>query len=263
MTLADRLRGAGTGALAGFLGGLFGVGGGIVLIPLLTGPFRLTQHQAHGTSLAVIGAIALAGLAVYGAAAHVVWGTALTVGVASVLAAPLGAWLAGRVSPRGLRLAFAVFLVVAALRLLWVPPVAGHALHWPRPALMALDLALGLAIGLLAGFMGVGGGILAVPAFTLLLGMPQATAQGTSLAVILVTAPAGAIQHHRQGTVAWGWAPMLALGAALAAPLAARIANRLPHATLARAFALFLIATAVHMAMTSLRARPTAAPGRA
>jgi uncharacterized membrane protein YfcA len=262
LTVADRLRGAGVGALAGLLGGLFGVGGGIVLIPILTGRLGLTQHQAHGTSLAVIGATALAGLVVYGAAFHVAWGTALAVGVASVTAAPLGAWLAGRVSPRGLRLAFAAFLVATALRLLWVPPVGDHPPAGPISAQLALDLALGLAIGLLAGFMGVGGGILAVPAFTLLLGMPQSTAQGTSLAVILVTAPAGAVQHHRQRTVVWSWVPMLALGAALAAPLAARVANRLPHAILARAFALFMIITAAHMAITSLRARPAAAPGR-
>ncbi|HUK63856.1 MAG TPA: sulfite exporter TauE/SafE family protein, partial [Dongiaceae bacterium] len=202
MTPADRLRGAGAGALAGFTGGLFGVGGGIVLIPILTGRLHLTQHEAHGTSLAVIGATALAGLAVYGGAAHVAWGTALLVGIASVVAAPAGARLAARVSAGGLRLAFALFLVVVAIRLAWTPALASHAPVVAGAARMIVDAGLGLAVGLLAGFMGVGGGVLAVPAFVLLFGMDQPTAQGTSLAVILVTAPAGALQHHRQGTVA-------------------------------------------------------------
>jgi len=246
------------GALAGFTGGLFGVGGGIVLIPILTGRFRLTQHQAHGTSLAVIGATALASLFVYGAAAHVAWRVALVIGAASVIAAPLGARLAARVSPRGLRLAFAAFLLLAAARLLWrvpepgAPLVPAGALEW------VVDLALGCAIGLLAGFMGVGGGVLAVPAFVLLLGLPQATAQGTSLAVILMTAPAGAVEHHRQGNVAWGLAPWLAAGAALGAPLAAALANRLPYEWLTRAFALFLVATSLQIGLRGQTRRPEA-----
>jgi len=255
LTLADRLRGAGAGALAGFTGGLFGVGGGIVLIPILTGRLHLTQHEAHGTSLAVIGATALAGLAVYGGAAHVAWGTALLVGLASVAAAPVGAWLASRVSARGLRLAFALFLVVVAIRLGWDPGWSSRAPVVTGTTRVMVDAGLGLAIGLLAGFMGVGGGILAVPAFALLFGMDQPTAQGTSLAVILVTAPAGAFQHHRQGTVAWRWVPMAALGAAVASPLAARIANQIPHAILARSFAIFLIVVATQIAFSTLRSR--------
>ena len=261
MTNADRLRGVGAGALAGFTGGLFGVGGGIVLIPILTGRLHLGQHEAHGTSLAVIGATALAGLVVYGGAAHVAWGTALLVGLASIAAAPVGAWLAGRVSPRGLKLAFALFLIAVAMRLAWEPAAASRAPLVSGPERIVVDVVLGLAVGLLAGFMGVGGGILAVPAFALLFGMDQATAQGTSLAVILVTAPAGAFQHHRQGTVAWRWVPMAALGAVLAAPFAARIANQLPRVILARAFAVFLIATALQIGLTALRARRAAALG--
>ena len=87
MTGGERTRAVLAGLAAGVAGGLFGVGGGVVLIPMLTGFFRLTQHQAHGTSLAVIGATALASLAVYGAHHNVAWGTAAMVGVASMLTA--------------------------------------------------------------------------------------------------------------------------------------------------------------------------------
>ena len=61
---------------AGVAGGLFGVGGGLVLIPILTGLFKLSQHQAHGTSLAVIGATALVSVIVYALHGNVAWGTA-------------------------------------------------------------------------------------------------------------------------------------------------------------------------------------------
>jgi uncharacterized membrane protein YfcA len=233
------------GAVAGLAGGLFGVGGGILLVPILVGRYRLTQHQAHGTSISVLVFTALSALIVYGLHGNVAWGTALLTGIGSMVMVRYGARLASRLSKRGLARSFAVFLVVVAARLFWkVPAGAGSSLP-PGLATWSFDLGLGGAIGLLAGFMGVGGGILAVPAFTLLLGMPQALAQGTSLAVILLAAPVGAIEHSRQGNVVWRMVPPLALGAALAAPAASWLAQRLPQAVLARGFAIFLLGNAI------------------
>ena len=257
MTAGGRLRALLAGLVAGVASGLFGVGGGIILIPLLTGWLSTSQHQAHGTSLAVIGVTALASLAVYGAHSHVDWATALAVGIASAFAARLGARAAARTSPRGLTMAFAAFMVLVAIRLLWRPAVATAPTVRELPAALALDLLLGLAVGMLSGYMGVGGGILAVPGFTLLMGMPQHLAQGTSLAVILVTAPAGAIEHARHGNLVWRMVPALAAGASIGAVAAAWWVQGLPHALLARGFAVFLLATA---AATGLRAARAASP---
>ncbi len=257
MSAGGRLRALLAGLVAGVAGGLFGVGGGIILVPLLTGWLRTSQHQAHGTSLAVIGAVAAASLGVYGAHSHVDWAVALPVGIASVFAARLGARAAARTSPRGLTMAFAVFLVLVAVRLLWSPAEATTPAVRELPAALALDLLLGLAIGMLSGYMGVGGGIIAVPAFTLLMGMPQQLAQGTSLAVILVTAPVGAIEHARHGNLVWRMVPALAAGAAIGAVAAAWWVQGLPNALLARGFAVFLLATA---AVTGLRAARAASP---
>jgi uncharacterized membrane protein YfcA len=106
----------------------------------------------------------------------------------------------------------------------------------------------------------VGGGVLAVPAFTLLFGMSQQVAQGTSLGVILMAAPAGAWEHSRVGNVAWRNVPLLALGAIVTAPVSSWLALRTPHETLARVFALFLVATAAHAWWRTGRAvRPPAA----
>lgn len=89
----------------------------------------------------------------------------------------------------------------------------------------------------------------------LLFGASQQVAQGTSLALILVTAPVGAIEHHRHGNVAGRLVPWLALGALVGAPLASALALRLPQAVLARGFALFLVANALHMWARTARAR--------
>jgi uncharacterized membrane protein YfcA len=245
------------GALAGFVaglaGGLFGVGGGIVLVPVLTGFFGLTQHQAHGTSLAVIGATAVAGLVVYGLAGNVAWWPALVMSLASVLAARLGARLAARTSRRVLTLAFAAMLLAVAARILWHTPEGSGAHGMVGLAGVLAALGVGAVAGLLAGYMGVGGGAVAVPALTLVFGMTQQLAQGTSLALILVTAPFGALEHHRLGNVVTRLLPGLALGALLGAPLASLAAQRLPQVPLARGFAVFLIANALRIAWGARR----------
>ena len=252
-----------TSALAGFVaglaGGLFGVGGGIILVPMLTAYLALSQHQAHGTSLAAIGATAVAGLVVYGLNGNVAWLPAGLLALASVPAARWGARLAARTSRERLTLAFATMLVVVAARILWRAP-SGSSEHTLTGVLgIAAALAAGAAVGLLSGFMGVGGGIVAVPALTLVFGMSQQMAQGTSLALILVTAPFGALEHHRLGNVVPRLLPGLMLGALFGAPLASLAAQRLPQATLARGFAVFLLANAIRMIWVSLR-RPAGPP---
>ena len=252
-TSGSFLHAAVTGLVAGLAGGLFGVGGGIVLVPMLTSVLGLTQHQAHGTSLAAIGATAVAGLLVYGANGNVAWLPAGLLALASVPAANLGARFAARTSRERLVMAFAVFMVLVAARILWRAPVgsAEHALSGLGG--LAVAAGVGVAVGVLSGFMGVGGGIIAVPALTLLFGMSQQLAQGTSLALILATAPFGALEHHRHGNVATRLLPGLAVGALVGAPLASLAAQRLPQAGLARGFAVFLLANAARTVWVALR----------
>lgn len=240
------------GLAAGFFGALFGVGGGIVMVPVLTAFFGLTQHQAHGTSLSAVAATALAGIVVYGLAGHVAWLPAAMMAVSGAFTARLGARLANKTGREQLTLAFAVFILAVGVRILWRVPVTGAnpafaGGPFSGPVGIAAALAVGAAVGLLAGFMGVGGGIIAVPALTLLFGMSQQTAQGTSLALILGSAPFGAAEHARLGNVVRRLLPGLMVGALLGAPLASYAAQRLPQATLARAFAIFLIANALRM----------------
>src|SRR5262249_27735250 len=113
------------GFLAGLAGGLFGVGGGIVMVPVLTAFFGLTQHQAHGTSLAAVAATAVAGIVVYGLAGHVAWLPAALMAVSGALTARVGARLAARTGREHLTLAFALFMFAMGVRILVKAPVAG------------------------------------------------------------------------------------------------------------------------------------------
>lgn len=107
------------GALGGAVGGFFGVGGGIVLVPLGVWLLRFDQHRAHATSLAAIAAIALAGTVRFALSGAVDWGVGIALGVGGVLGSTLGARLMHRLSPRALQGLFAVILVVAGLRMVF------------------------------------------------------------------------------------------------------------------------------------------------
>ena len=106
------------GLLAGFMSALLGVGGGIVLVPLLMLLVAYTPHVATGTSLAAIGITALAGAITFAIAGEVDPGHALLVGLPAAAGATVGATLQQRVQARELSYLFAAFLVVIAVWLL-------------------------------------------------------------------------------------------------------------------------------------------------
>ena len=111
------------GAAAGMLAGISGVGGGVFLVPLMVGVLGLAQHHAHGTSLAVIVLIAIAGAITYGLYGHITmnWTLILVLAAGSVVGVVFGARLMMRVPARQLRLAFAAFLVLLGIYMVVTP----------------------------------------------------------------------------------------------------------------------------------------------
>jgi uncharacterized membrane protein YfcA len=108
----------GTGALAGLTAGLFGVGGGIVIVPPLVAFAALSQHQAHATSLAAIVPIAAVAGTRFAIEGSVDWSAAALLSAGTLLGAPIGAWLLARSSAGALNLAFGAFMLIVAARLL-------------------------------------------------------------------------------------------------------------------------------------------------
>lgn len=100
------------------LGGLMGVGGGAVLVPMLVGLVGLRQHQAHGTSLAIIIPIGLFGGISYALHGHVDWLLAGWLALGSIVGVVVGARLMARVPARRLGQGFGIFLLLMGLRLL-------------------------------------------------------------------------------------------------------------------------------------------------
>jgi hypothetical protein len=106
---------------------------------------------------------------------------------------------------------------------------------------IGIGIVVGLIAGLISGMLGVGGGTISIPAMTLLLGMEQHTAQGVSLAALMLTALVGAFIHYRQGNVKLRMALLIAPSAVAFSYLGAWSAGIITPEWLARAFAIFLL----------------------
>jgi uncharacterized membrane protein YfcA len=107
-----------TGAIAGLLAGFLGVGGGIFLVPMMVVFLGLTQHKAHGTSLAVIIPISIIGAIVYALRGNIDWVLVATIGSGSVVGAIIGAKLMMKVPANRLRQFFGVYTIAVATLLL-------------------------------------------------------------------------------------------------------------------------------------------------
>jgi uncharacterized membrane protein YfcA len=123
------------------------------------------------------------------------------------------------------------------------------------PEILAL-LAIGLSAGLLAGLLGIGGGVVMVPAMVLIMGLDQHVAQGTSLLVIIPAAAFGSFTHHRHGRVALRDAASLAVGGVLGAVLGSVTALSLDEQLLRRLFAVLILVVAARLLMTRSSAEP-------
>jgi len=107
-----------TGGAAGLLGGLMGIGGGLLLVPMLCNVLKLPQHRAHATSLAAMILLSLAGVIPYAIQGHVDWGVALVMAIGSCVGVFIGARLMVRVPALRLRQGFGVLMLLVAVRML-------------------------------------------------------------------------------------------------------------------------------------------------
>ena len=241
------------GAVAGVLSALFGVGGGIMIVPALVAR-GVPVKRAAATSLAAIGITGSVGATRYGFSGHVVWRDALLIGLPAVAGVLLGTALQKRISGPRLQIGFAVVMVLVALRLLTTsgtPTGSGGA---------AVAIALGLVGGVLAGLFGVGGGIVFVPALTLGLGLAQLTAEATSLAAMVPVVCVGALRQHRTGLVDWRTGAVIGVASTAGVLVGVEIATSLSNDALRRGFAVLLVITAAQLAQrgrAQLRAAAT------
>lgn len=249
------------GAFAGLLAGLFGVGGGVVIVPALAFSFtaqgmnpEVLMHVAVGTSLATIVVTSLSSIRAHHRRGAVLWPVFLRLTPGIIVGAFIGAAVADLLPGEWLRRIFALFILFVAVQLAFgLRPAPNRSL--PGTAGMALA---GAVIGSVSAIVGIGGGSLTVP-FLTWCNVHVRNAVATSAAGGFPIAVAGALGFLYQG---WGAAGLpewssgylywpafagIVVASTSMAPLGARLAHTLPAATLKRIFALLLAVIGVRM----------------
>lgn len=236
-----------SGALAGLFSGLFGIGGGTVLVPALIYLMGMDRKLAHGTSLAAIVPLSVSSGLSYGIAGEVDLRVAAVLAAGSLLGVTVGTRLLDRVDHRIVGGLFVVLLVVSSIRLITGGEMEGTQRVLGPAVLLALVLA-GVAVGVLAGLLGIGGGAVLVPLMIIGLGMSATSAKGTSLAVIIVSSIVGTMGNRRHLNVDVRAAVLVGSIGVVAAFVGGRLSLAVSDTYANTMFAVFLLIVAVRMA---------------
>jgi uncharacterized membrane protein YfcA len=231
------------GLMAGIFGGLVGVGGGVIMIPLMVGINKLTQHKAHGTSLVALVFTGIAGAITYFLKGSVDMAASALLAVTAIFTAKAGAKFAHALPEWKLKRSFGGFLVFVSLLLLikpYLPVLVLSTADWYKAFILLLT---GVFTGFLSGMMGVGGGSIMVPAMVLLAGMGQHISQGTALLAMVPAGGVGAYAHAKLGNVEGAVLAGLIPGILVGTYLGGILAHNLHEAALRIVFAAVLIWT--------------------
>jgi len=247
------------GIAAGVFGGLVGVGGGVVMVPLLTAVAGLSQHEAHAASLAGVVVTGLGGALTYWAGGAVSLNVALVLASVAVLATYAAAHYASRIPALRLRAFFGGFLIFAAVLLLLKDELLS--LRAPQGSWStAFLIVTGMLVGVTSGLLGIGGGALMVPLLVIGLGMTQHLAQGTSLAAMVPSGISGTIAHMRTGSLRADAVLGLVPGIALGSWTGGRLALGMASGTLQMVFSVVLVLLGIEYIRGVHRARRTLRP---
>lgn len=242
------------GTLGGLLSGMFGVGGGIVMVPLLLLLARLDERRAAATSLAAIVLTSVTGGGAYVLAGNVDLRIAAFLAAGGVAGAFVGSWLLPRLPLPVLRWGFIALLLVAAARMVLEVPSKDAMVALSVGTAVAL-VAAGLFMGVAAGLFGIGGGVILVPILITLFGAGDVVAKGTSLVVMLPTAVMGTWQNARRRLVDLRHAAVVGGAAVLASLVGAQVAFRMDPRLSTALFAVLVLVSVSQLVLRALRRR--------
>lgn len=247
------------GAGMGFFGGLFGIGGGVIAIPLLVLGFGLDQAMAQGTALVMMAPNLLIGWWRYSRHQPVPWRHAAGIGTAASATTWAVAHLATGMPSATLRLVFCLGLGALACHMLAQQHAASKRQHasvaeaGSRHLLPARWLpAVGVLGGSSMGLLGIGGGLVATPVLTRWFGQRQTVAQSLALALVAPSSVIALGTYATAGQVDWPLGLPLALSGMLTVSAGVALAHRLPEHRMRQAFAWMLLFTAVWLAAGTL-----------
>ncbi|MDX1668711.1 MAG: sulfite exporter TauE/SafE family protein [Limnobacter sp.] len=219
----------------GFFGGLFGIGGGLLAVPLFVLGFGMDQATAQGTALVLMVPNLISGWLKYQQKISVPWQVVAILASTATVTTFLMAKVALLLDPQTLQILFNGFLLLAGLRLFWQTREKKELQS--EPLRLAKLPFVGLAGGSSMGLLGMGGGLVATPLLTLWLKQRQITAQSLSLALVTPCSVVALTTYANAHKVDWSLGLPLALGGLASVSLGVGLAAYLPDTLMKRLFA--------------------------
>lgn len=248
------------GLLVGVLSGMFGIGGGTVIVPALVW-LGLSQRNAAATSMLAIVPTAISGVISYAAGGNVDWLAAALLFCGMFVGGQVGSWLLSRLPELALRWIFVAFLVFVVINQVSFVPSRDHQIAMTVATGIGLAL-LGVVIGTLAGLLGIGGGALAVPALSILFGASDLIARGTSLLAMFPNSITTSTANLKRRLAHVKTALIIGVTAAVTAPLGTWIAGAVSPRAGSIMFACYLCVLLVRSVFVAVKATRAARVAR-
>lgn len=243
------------GILVGLLGALLGIGGGMVIVPLLVFAWDYEPQLAIGTSVLVVLLNAVSGTWGYIRQKKVCVDAALKFAVATVPGAFLGSYAAEYLQGRLFYLVFGAFFVLAAINMYRKAnkEAAGKtAGEVPAVYNWKLGVLCSVGVGFLASILGIGGGIVHVPFMVYVLNFPVHVAIATSTCILAVSSLAGLVSHAMLGHIVWSSGLAIGAGAFVGARGGVTLAQRLQSGILMKLASVLVLITGIKFLMNAL-----------
>ena len=248
------------GMLVGVLSGMFGIGGGTVIVPALVW-LGLSQRNAAATSTLAIVPTSISGVISYATGGHVDWLAAALLFCGMFIGGQIGSWLLSRLPELVLRWIFVAFLVFVVINQVSFVPSRDHQIVMTVVTGIGLAL-LGVVIGTLAGLLGIGGGALAVPSLSMLFGASDLIARGTSLLAMFPNSITTSVANLKRRLVHVKAALIIGLVAAVTAPFGTWIAGAVSPRVGSILFACYLCVLLVRSMFVAVKATRSAHTGQ-
>lgn len=206
------------GIAGGVLSGLFGIGGGTIIVPALALWLSMPQKLSAGTSVAAILPTAIVGAISYGVQGNVDWVAGICLAIGIVVGAQVGSLLLQKLPVGAIQWGFMVFLVVVIVSLWFVVPQRDAQIELTALTISMLILT-GFITGVLSGVLGVGGGVVVVPVLMFFFSASDLIAKGTSLLMMIPGSISGTIGNFRRRNVDLRAAGIVGISACIFAPV--------------------------------------------
>ncbi|MGO3147375.1 MAG: sulfite exporter TauE/SafE family protein [Leucobacter sp.] len=241
------------GVAGGLLSGLFGIGGGTIIVPALALWLAMPQKISAGTSVAAILPTAIVGSISYAVQGNVDWVAALLLAMGIVAGAQLGTYLLARIPVGAVQWSFMGFLAVVIVSLWFVVP-SREAEITINLVLGALLIVTGFITGILSGVLGVGGGVVVVPVLMFFFGSSDLIAKGTSLLMMIPGSISATLGNLRRHNVDFRAATLVGLAACICVPFGSILAGWIDPFWGNVAFSAYLAFVLIQMLVRKLRA---------